>query len=732
MNGNGRNMVTQDEQAAMGPPLQTEVPRPGLLATIWGRRWLVLAAVFLSLGAGLVYLTQATPIYESTSRLYVEKEGPIPDVPRGMTQPKNYLYTQCELLKSTPVLAAALEQLGEMKTFAGIDNPVGYMKKVLTAEVGKKDDLISVSFESPYPEEAARIVNRVVEAYVTYQGKRKRSTVAEVRKILQKELAKLYGELDAKLKEMLEFKKENRAMSFGGDQGNVIVQRLIKLSDALTTAELDTIDARAALDAAKAVMLMDDPAKARQFVEAQRVGTVDIDIYDEDARLRERLRAARERLIEITRSYAEAHTVWQAARANVARLVSEVAKQDKKFVEAYVAAVEMRYLMASKREEQLASSFREQEGLAHEANIKAAKYTMLQSDLKRTERACDILYDRIKEIIDIEDPGALNITILEVAKAAKDPSKPQKTRTMAMALVLGLMLGGGLALLRDWMDHRLRSAEEVSATLGTPVLGVVPHMGGKRATVSERGRRVDTDPKSHVAESYRTIRTAIYFGVPDGDARKLLVTSPGPGDGKTTLASNLGIAMAQAGQRTLVLDADFRRPMQHEIFQVEDGEGLSNVLAGRASIEQVVRRTEIENLEVLPCGPVPPNPSEMLNSKSFSELLETLSARYDHILIDSPPVMPVADARILGANCDQTLLVLRAESTTRKAAQQAREGLLSVGARILGAVVNDVPRRKGRYGYGYYGYYGYGGKSRKKESEDKDAETVAQVAGDRE
>ncbi len=275
---------------------------------------------------------------------------------------------------------------------------------------------------------------------------------------------------------------------------------------------------------------------------------------------------------------------------------------------------------------------------------------------------------------------------------------------MAMALVLGLMLGGGLALGRDWMDERLRSVEEISATVGAAVLGVVPHMFKKNSTPAQRGQQVHLEPQSAEAEAYRTIRTAIYFGVPSGQAKTLLITSPAPGDGKTTMVSNLAIAMAQAGQRTLILDGDFRNPNQHKIFEIESDGGLSNVLAGRGQLSDFIQRTKVEGLEVLPCGPIPPNPSEMLNSQAFVNILEELSGKYDHVLIDSPPVMPVTDARILGAMTDVTLLVLRAEKSTRKAAEQSRDGLLSVGASILGVVVNDVPRR-GRGGYGYYGRY---------------------------
>ncbi len=277
-----------------------------------------------------------------------------------------------------------------------------------------------------------------------------------------------------------------------------------------------------------------------------------------------------------------------------------------------------------------------------------------------------------------------------------------------MSLAVGLVLGVGLALIRDQMDHRLRSAEEVSQVLGLSVLGVVPHLS-ERKDYSETGRIVDIEPLSQLAEAYRTIRTAVYFGGANGEMKTLLITSPAPSDGKTTLCSNLAITMAHAGQKILVLDADFRRPSQHKIFQIDHEDiGLSTVLTGQHELNQAIRPSGIDGLDVLPCGAIPPNPSEMLNGRAFEDFLDELSERYDRILLDAPPVMPVADARILGAICDAALLVLRAEKSSRKPSQQAVEALLRTGTHILGAVVNDAPTQRGRYGYHNYGYYHYG------------------------
>jgi capsular exopolysaccharide synthesis family protein len=272
-------------------------------------------------------------------------------------------------------------------------------------------------------------------------------------------------------------------------------------------------------------------------------------------------------------------------------------------------------------------------------------------------------------------------------------------------LIIGVVLGCFGALVRDWTDQRLRSGEDITEALGVAMLGSVPHIPGPANPLAQ-GRKVDLEPASDVAETYRTIRTAVFFGTPDRESRTILVTSPAPGDGKSTFASNLAIAMAQTGKRILLVDCDFRRPMQHRIFEARPGVGLSTVLAGHEALDRAIQATGIAGLDILPAGPVPGNPSEILNSQSFNEVLEELSVRYEHVVVDSPAVMAVADARILAAMCSVTILVLRAQSTTRKTAMHARRALQSVGAAILGVVVNDVPRGRDRHG-DYGGYSGY-------------------------
>jgi capsular exopolysaccharide synthesis family protein len=712
----------QEEDAFSDMPVESGHIPESLFQILWRSRWYVFLAVVISLAAAFVYLYKTTPIFQSTSRIYVEQSGPkiITETEGVMTQSKNYLYTQAELLKSTPILADCLLSPGikEMRTFTGVDNTIAYLKKQLTADVGKKDDIINVSFDSPYPTEAAQLVNAVVDSYITYHATSKRSTSAEVLKILQKEKDKRGKELTSKLQAVVDFKKENEALAFETGQGNIILDRLARLSEALTQAQLYTLEAKSHYEVIKTAS--NDPERLKQMVNAQQATLAFGFPSSQKARLNTELDQLELKEQDLLQSLTADHPAVKSIQAKISMAKEQITELDKQFVESQLAIAQQQYATAQEKENQIRSYLEEQRKQALSLNEQISQYALVQSELDQTKKLCDILDDRIKELSVTEDTGALNISILEVARPADKPSKPQKARIMGIALVLGLMLGAGLALLLSMLDHRLRSADEISAVLGVPVLGVIPSMS-KKHSITERGLKVHRDSNSSVSEAYRTIRTSIFFGVPKGESTTILVTSPAPGDGKTTLVTNLAITMAQAGQKTIILDADFRRPMQHEIFKTDREKGLSSVIAGAVSMHEAIKPTGIDGLDLLTCGPEVPNPSEMINSKQFSDILQSLSEKYDRIVIDSPPVMPVTDSQILSAICDVTVVVLRADKSSRRTSQQARDGLESVGAHLLGAVVNDVSRRNGHYGYygyGRYGYrhYGYYGKDKKKKT----------------
>jgi capsular exopolysaccharide synthesis family protein len=216
------------------------------------------------------------------------------------------------------------------------------------------------------------------------------------------------------------------------------------------------------------------------------------------------------------------------------------------------------------------------------------------------------------------------------------------------------------------------------------------------------------DPTSLAAEACRSIRTNMLFISAQKEFSLFSVTSPGPQDGKTTVAINLAVTMAQAGGRILLIDTDMRRPRVHKSFGLKSDRGISNVIAGDVPLKDAIHKSEVPNLDILPCGPTPPNPAELLHTERFRQILVECRGSYDRVILDSPPIGPVTDPAIIGSATDGVVLVLRAGHTTREATKFARRQLGDAGARILGLVINQTDRKGGRYGYGYGYYASYG------------------------
>lgn len=683
---------------------QVEGLSESMVEVVWRHRWTVLLTTGLWLVLGFLYLQWATPVYMSTARIYVEQTGPQVferDTSGMIARWDNYLYTQAERLRSTEILTAALKspQIADLSTFADQSSPIRVLRKNLTVEVGKKDEIINVSFTSPYPEDAARIVNELVSAYIAAHEQRNRNTVTGVVKILREERAKRGEELQGKLEKMVTFKQQNEGLAFGTDQdNNIIVRRLERLSEALTEAQLATIESKSLHEAT--AKMVNEPAGLRQLMQAQRTSGIYIMAEDETASLRAELkRVERDKADSLLELKAD-HPAIAALNAEVERLQKQLTDKDQEFARSQLAVSQQRYLTDQTKELELRDYFEEQRQQAILLNNQLSQFQILKSDYEQTKKLCDLLDDSIQRLDVSTEVGPLNIGILESAEPTLQPSKPQKPKTMGMAFFLGLLSGTGLVLVRQWKDQRLRTLQEVSSLLGLPVLGAIPSMTAPRQTLAIRGQKVRISPDSREAEAFRMVRTGLFFRAPREEARTTLITSPASGEGKSTVVANLGIAIAQTGQRVLIIDADLRGPLQHRIFNLDrSAKGLSAVLTGEMALEDAIERTGMEKLSVLTCGPDVPNPAELLNHDGFPGLFARLADEYDRILIDSPPVLAVTDALILSALSDATVLVLRAEHSTREISLRALESLTSIGAKVLGVVFNDVPYRSGRYGY---------------------------------
>jgi capsular exopolysaccharide synthesis family protein len=699
-----------------------------LLQIAWQRKWTLLLCLLLSLVAGVIYVARATPIYQSTAMVYLDQNQPqlIAGQFGGFTQQS--LESQTQVLTSTTILARAME-LPAMKQAQWLweqDNPLGFLRLNLDVQVGESGDIMLLSLESPDPQDNAIAVNTVVQAFSEYHSDRRRNTAAEVLKVLQREKFGLNEELSRLTNEMLAFQRRHGAAALRtAEGGNVFGSRVSRLANTLTEAELRTLNAKLAYETA---VEAGDDLEALRIIAATDPSFAGFDLEESlegnsgiDAQIAS-LMSERKQLTEVRglmpshKSVALVDSMIEDLERSAglepgSTMGADAAEAPEQMAAFYRGLLRQRWDNAQEAERELRVMYESQQSEAVALNSLYAEYGLLESAQMRADRQLEMVDQRIRELNLNEDYDVIDVTVLEPAEASEDPIRPKRAQTLMMALTLGLMLGVGVAFLQELLDDRLRSGEEIASLLRLPILGVVPEMDEKSA--AKCGQLVDLQPQSVIAEAFRTIRTAIHFSPGGSRAQVIMVTSPSPGDGKTTVASNLAIAIAQAGKRTLLIDGDCRKPRQHRIFEVEPDRGLISLLTevsgGAEKRPSPIMKTQVEHLHLLPCGSPPDNPAELLNGRRFGKLIEQLRGHYDQIVIDTPPTVPVSDSRIISSHVDGYVLVLRAGKSGRKMAKHAVDLLASTGANPLGMAINGVTSAWGSYSYySRYGYYQYG------------------------
>jgi capsular exopolysaccharide synthesis family protein len=431
--------------------------------------------------------------------------------------------------------------------------------------------------------------------------------------------------------------------------------------------------------------------------------------------LREKLRGSEERL-------ADYMTREDVAAAPAAAEAGDAASPAEQALRADLAAAEValgellgryrerhpRVLEAQAQVASLRARIAEEQGLRAESRRALVQYRLLQRDADLDHQMYEVLLKKLKETDVAAGVGESDIRILEDAKLPSRPVAPRTARNLGVAAVLALCLALALAWMVEYFDRSVGSAEDVRRALGLPTLGVVSSFGREPS----RGLLVAEVPGSAEGEMFRTLRTNVRFSHVDVPRRVVLVTSTGPAEGKSTILANLGVSLAQSGRRTLIVDTDLRRPVLHRIFALSKARGLADVLAGDVSLDEVLRPTRVADLEVLPCGTVPANPAELIESARLQELLARLRERYEYVLLDSPPAGGLVDASLLSALADGVLFVVEPRRFDWRVLRAALRQLDRAGARLYGVVINKAPRDADAGLYGYYGYR-YGADARR-------------------
>jgi capsular exopolysaccharide synthesis family protein len=662
------------------------------LAVLRKHKWVLLAVMAVAMGATALVTFRQVPVYRATSKVNIRRDPPpgaanFQDAWSFLTTQREYMETQYEIMRSRDVARKALEDTGRWGTedFPAETPTLDTFLGNVEVRPVKDTFLVTLSVVGIDPKQCAIDANAMVFAYERRNEDSKNKTARDKLSKIGPQLEKKLGELSSKEAELVAYRRQKQVRSFD-DQRLLINSNLAKLSSTL----IDVQSRRRSAEARNKSVLA-----ARS--EGGDLNTIP---FVANSRVIENYRAQEVRLLEqrfdLAARYKGGHPQVQA----VDRKLESVRLQIGKELENIADRITVEFQEMQFQEQDLQQAIEKHRQDLNAIDKSAANLVTMQRDLDRLRAEVDALVEQQSSIQSSTAVTLNNVQVIDRAQPPEDPFRPDPFLNLTLAAVVGLVAGIGLAFLLEHLDDTLTSIDDVERTLGLPVVASIPHVG------DDAGHRVVRDgAHGPAAEAFRALRTALVFSRTGRAAKTLLVTSATASEGKTFVVVNLACALAQGGARTLVLDADLRRPRISKAFEMDRVPGLADVLVGRAPLEDAIRATDQERLDVLPAGELPENPSELLGGDALVKLLERLAEKYDRIIIDTPPTQVVTDPCVVAAIADATLPLVSASQVTRTTARRMIESLAQVGARPLGVVLNQVPSGDG--GYGYYAYSAY-------------------------
>jgi polysaccharide biosynthesis transport protein len=692
--------------------------------------WVLLAAAVVPVLVGLwtarqpkVYEAQTTIVFDLSAANTLGKKV------EGFDPYSNYLTNQ-ELLETEFRVITSMRVAKQVIIDAGLDADPAFVAAALPGlppervtvdllaeslrqrikiEPVKGTRLAVVRFEDADAARAQRLVSTVVSTYIRLSNEDSGGATGAALAYLNEQFEKLKGQLDTSEMELHNFKLDRNLISVSlNDQSNMLREEIGALNQAVTASTIRRTQllSRAAALARVSTQNPDDvPASEflqnetlsllRQRYQAARgecetfKGQGKLDHHPDVVACRSRLEDALQAFI------AEVRNIQAAATRDAAVVASEVGG--------------------------LSGLLESAKGRALDLNLHEINYNRLYRNAASNEKLYQNVLERMKEVDLSRMINVKNIKTLDAPILPGAPIRPKMSTNLLVGTLAGLFLGLVVAFLREAADRTIKTPADVESKLRITSLGLLPSSATGRqpkATPRRHGAPAEAStgpellaheqPTSSMAEAARSIRSNILFMSPDRPPRVILVTSSGPGEGKTTTATSLAVTFAQAGSRVLLVDLDLRRPRLHRIFRTGSDHGITTVLLGE-SIDDAVRPSPVPNLYVLAAGPLPPNPAELLMSERMHEIIGQLGEKFDRVVIDSAPVNPITDALILSTRVDGTIFVVRAFQTSIDQVRHAVRRLLDVKARLLGVVLNAVDFEKLEYRYYAYGYRAYGG-----------------------
>ena len=670
-------------------------------------------AIIVGMFTGLLMVTVAvatalsTPIYKATAVIEISPKtdnvvelDQVSDLVTATSTVdlRNYYATQYKVMESRTVIERALSDLRDagVQDFDEADDEVKFFRERLAIKPVVETHLVRVSFEYPDPAKAALFADALADAYIDNNLERASASTQRALAWLEDQRKALKDEKYRADVKTYEFRNENDLVGIS-DAYNGSVQRLKKLQDAWSDAATERTRLEARFSGLQRLQAPADWAPLAQTLATRDVVLRDLlSRYDQLEQERSRLAAT---LLDQAPPMVEVRTQLDAVEAQIRQQVNEVVAGEKATLD-----------LARKQEQALLSDL---EGVQTEVDQLDRQLIDLRLLEAESERSSEFFGDIDRRMAEVRLSNLLrnnNVRFVDRAVADDEPVRPVLTVNLAMALALGLFGGALLAFALEYLDTTVKSREDIEDFVGIAMLGVVPRIDplDLKALSREVDRNifVHARPRSTVAECLRSIRTNVLFRIPQKPVRTLLVTSASPMEGKSFTSSNLASIIAMSGQRVLLVDADLRRPSIHKNFSLPNEVGLSAVLLGESTFEDVLQQAHVPGLDVVVAGPPAETPGETLTEEAVAAFLETVSG-YDFIIIDSPPVNVVADPLVMSNLVDGVLLVVEGNQTSKRLVRMAGSRLAEVQAPVLGAIVNKLDVRAAGYGYNYYENYGY-------------------------
>jgi succinoglycan biosynthesis transport protein ExoP len=721
------------------------------------RRWTILIFVFAIVAVTAIASWKATPIYRATIKIQIDPENSsfLPfkeagEVGSTYAQSQEYLQTQFKVMESQTLAARVIQVLDlganpdfmvevkptirskTMQWLRGVfglsetedkdedpakaeDRKLAQLLRIFSSSLStspvRNSRLVDVSFENRNPKLAADVANALASEYVQMNFETKFNSTTTASDFLAKQLVDLKAKVEKSEEELVRFSQQHDIYAIN-DNENVILQKLSDLNTALTAAQAERINKESIWKIVQQAAGSFPDLLRNILIEELEKNLATLKV--QQAKLAAAFRPGWPELDQVTGQVAEAE--------------NQLASERKKAIR----NVETEYRTAVQREKLLTEALAAQKLEANSFNQNSIQYNIIKRQVDTEKQLYDGLLQRMKEAGVSAGLKSNNIHIVDPAKPPRAPHRPNKPMNLALGLGIGLLLGVCLAFFFEYLDSSIKTPDDIDRYIKLPSLGVIPSAAsllspskrrqlvataggnGAKGSVSSKSIELITyhDTKSLISEAYRNLRTSVLLSSGSGRPPKiLLVTSSQAGEGKTTTAVNISITLSQTGEKVVLLDCDMRNPRVHRIIGLDNANGISSFLSGNSDLSSMIQQSEIPNLFAVSAGRVPPNPAELLGSSRMKQGLALLDEYFDHIVIDSPPVLSVTDARILGTLVDGVVLVIKGGETPKEAVQRTKRLLQEVHAHVIGTLLNNVDvHSPDYYYYSKYYYYGYGKK----------------------